>query len=45
MVKTTDAASPEEYIDRLEEPRRTDLGGRGLLARRGLNLTDLCGNG
>ena len=25
MFKTTDAASPEEYIDRLEEPRRTEI--------------------
>lgn len=25
MFKTTDAATPEEYIDRLEEPRRTDV--------------------
>jgi hypothetical protein len=25
MFKTTDAASPEEYIDRLDEPRRTEI--------------------
>lgn len=25
MFKTTDAESPEEYIDRLDEPRRTDI--------------------
>jgi hypothetical protein len=25
MFKTTDAESPDEYMDRLEEPRRTDI--------------------
>ena len=25
MFKTTDAQSPDEYIERLEEPRRTDI--------------------
>jgi hypothetical protein len=25
MFKTTDAESPDEYIDRLDEPRRTDI--------------------
>ena len=25
MFKTTDAGTPEEYIDRLDEPRRTDV--------------------
>ena len=25
MFKTTDARSPDEYIDRLEEPRRSDI--------------------
>ena len=25
VFKTTDAESPEEYIDRLDEPRRTDI--------------------
>ena len=25
MFKTTDALTPDEYIDRLEEPRRTDI--------------------
>ena len=25
MFKTTDAPTPEEYIDRLEEPRRSDI--------------------
>jgi hypothetical protein len=34
MFKTTDAESPAEYIDRLDEPRRTDIRTLDELIRR-----------
>jgi hypothetical protein len=34
LFKTTDALSPAEYIDRLEEPRRTDIRELDELIRR-----------